>query len=107
VVRYAYVPYLSLLHGLLHGFIQARAVAGKGTEIRIMELIQVYVVSLQRFQGCMQVLPESFCRFCHGLRGDIHLVAPVCKGGTQLFFAVRIGPGCIVVIDAPVKCTVE
>ena len=97
------VAYLALFLGLQHGLIKTGAVIGLGTEGRIVELIDIYIVRLKLPQALFKVLPEAFRIGGSGLGADDDAFPCVFKGCTQLFLTVAVGSRSIVIIDAVVK----
>ena len=96
------VPDLPLALGLQGGLVQAVLPAGLGAEGGVVELVDVDIVGPKGAQALLQVLPHPLRRHRRGLGGDDDFVPHAGKGGPHLLLAVRVGPGGVEVVHAPV-----
>ena len=85
------VPDLACLFCLKHGLIKACAVTGKGTEGRIVELVDVHVISLEHLQCGFYVRPELVSGLSSCLCGDVVAVPrDVLECNADLLLAVSV-----------------
>ena len=88
--------------GHLHGVVEAVFVAGTRAIARVMELVQIEIVSPEVLQRGVQVFPEILYGSSSRLGGNDNLLASVGEGGTDFLLAVGIEPRRVIEVDAVV-----
>ena len=95
---------LTRLHGSV---VQAVFTARDGDEVRVVELIDVDHVGIERLQARLEIAVKGLGGLRGGLGGDDEFIAPMPDARADLGFAVGIGPRGVDVGDAAVQRAVQ
>ena len=95
-------PALARLAGGLQRLMNPLRVLCVGQGLDIVQLEDIHIIRLKHLQALVQVFQHLLARLPHALSGNDNGAPPVMKRLAQLFFAVRIGPSGVIVIDSRV-----